>query len=217
MTRGAQVLDPGPSKKEEAAPPPEAPQQGVTTSGVCKVVPAGGGTATAEVLRIYDEIDDDLLDWLRGLKVEEADVEDVANEVYERLLRWAHKNGKPANPPGLAREMAKLAAVDYHRRRRRHRPPPDGAPDETEKPDSGDGPDLQLLRTERLDHVRQALDTLSEAELDLLRKVLHERVPQAKIAKELGENESTINMRYLRALEKLEREVRRRCKNDERR
>lgn len=140
--------------------------------------------------------------YLHGL-VAPAEVDDLVQETYSRLLR-ARERGPVESPRGLLFATARNAARDLHRRRAVRNTLPIGEIDQSRVFD--DAPDAAETASRR-----QEADLLTEAiaslpprcrEILLLRKF--ENLSHREIAQRLGISEHTVGVQLTKALQRCE-------------
>jgi RNA polymerase sigma-70 factor (ECF subfamily) len=121
-------------------------------------------------------------------------IEDVRQETYLRVLQSLRQRGihNPERLGAFVNTVCNNVIYEMLRATYRHSPMPEDMPD---LPDARDGPADQLVCDERKRIVERVLDTLSERDRQLLRKVYFEEQDKTKLCEEMQ-----INGEYLRVL-----------------
>ena len=137
--------------------------------------------------------------WLRSQFPTVADVDDVVQECYVRLLR-SRAHGTIANPRSYLFSLARNLVLDQFRRRRAS--PVVAVPDtdQCEVPSATPTADEAASRAQEIELVLQAIDALPERcrEIMMMRKC--QELPNAEIARRLGLSVNTVNAQIVLGL-----------------
>jgi RNA polymerase sigma-70 factor (ECF subfamily) len=170
---------------------------------------APGKIDPTDVARQYEELSEPLRQFLRTLLRDPAAVQDVMQTVFAKLLERGSDVREPTARGWLFR-VAYNEAMLILRRGRVHthalrqlgnpsrfhkaKTPPQACPD-------------ALIREETLQAVRRAVDSLPEAQREVLIMRIYENKTFAQIAEQLGVPLGTVLTRMRSALEKLRRQL----------
>jgi RNA polymerase sigma-70 factor, ECF subfamily len=156
---------------------------------------------------LYRESRDDLYAYVAGLLRDRSAAEEVTSQAFERAWR---KRGQLDPDRGPARAwlfgIARNAALDELRRRSRHGVMPDEVSEEggggiAPRSAGGDPAQIAVQRTA----LRQAMDSLSGRERELVALKYFAGLSNAEIAKVTGTSESNAGTKLHRVIEKLRR------------
>ncbi len=132
-----------------------------------------------------------------------ADVDDVAQEVFLRLMRY-DKAELIEHPRAYLFKVASHVAAEWSIRAR-HRQPHE--PKWLEDLVDDQGPEQPVLIAQSQDEVERALNTLTPRQRVILRLFFVEDMTHAAIARELGESLRSVRRQFIRSYEKLRREL----------
>lgn len=147
---------------------------------------------------------DPLRRYLLGrVKVRPADVEDIGQEVFLRLLRY-RKAELVEHPQAYLYKIASHVATEWSiraasRSLREAR--------WLETLQEGEQPDDTLLRTQVTAEIKRALSTLSPRQREVLRLFFSEGLGHAQIAERTGESLRTVRRHFARGYQKLRHEL----------
>jgi len=166
---------------------------------------AGESDAAAE---LYDRYAAAVYALARRILREDADAEDVVQEVFSQAWRTAdrYQSGR-ATVVGWLLMMTRARAIDRIRARRAR---PDMAPGPLPDvlPSSGPQPSDMLLAAESADQIRSALLELPSAQRTALQMAYYEGLTQSEIAQRLAEPLGTVKTRIRAALMTLRQRLR---------
>jgi RNA polymerase sigma-70 factor (ECF subfamily) len=156
---------------------------------------------------LYRESRDDLYAYVAGLLRDRSAAEEVTSQAFERAWRKRRQLDPDRGPArawlfGIARN----AALDELRRRSRHGEMPDevadvGGPAMAPQASGGDPASIAVQRTA----LRQAMDSLSGRERELVALKYFAGLSNAEIAQVTGTTESNAGTKLHRVIEKLRR------------
>jgi RNA polymerase sigma-70 factor (ECF subfamily) len=215
MAREGKAKDPG-STTEGPGSPAETdvrPGTGVTTSGVRSVAGGGaaqGGTATAKLMSIYDELADKLRGHMLRHGVWPSNLEDAMQELMLSLLRYASPDDLPKNPSAYVFKAARTTAIRVVEEQHRHPLAGESDDDEGEiaAPSSRQGLFQKTVQAQRMRRLQEGLEQLSATDRAVIQMAHFEHMTQEEIAAELGISVEAVEKRYERALPKLKKLVR---------
>jgi len=128
-----------------------------------------------------------------------SDVDDVAQEVFLRLMRY-ERVALIDNPQAYLFRMASNVAAEWAIRARRRRP---HEPEWLSTLVAKEQPEIEALRDSVRADLARALGTLSGRQQQMLRLVFSEGLTQNEIAFRLGETPRTVRRQLARSFEKL--------------
>ena len=163
------------------------------------VVPASSRPAEAAFERLYRSSRDDVYAYAAGLLCDRGAAEEVTALAFERAYRkWRTFRPERGSPRAWLFGIARNAALDELRRRRRAvglaHDPADPAPYAQSQ-----GPDEPLRRLA----VRNALDSLSPRERELIALKFYAGLANSELARVLGVSETNAGTLLHRTMEKL--------------
>jgi RNA polymerase sigma factor (sigma-70 family) len=132
-----------------------------------------------------------------------ADVEDVAQEVFLRLMRY-EKGELIDHPQAYLYKVAANVATEWSIRARNRRPHDDkwlALLIDREQPET------ELERTESEDEIERALNTLTPYQREVLKLFFVEGKGYAEIAAQLGESVRSVTRQFRKSYDKLRREL----------
>jgi RNA polymerase sigma factor (sigma-70 family) len=132
-----------------------------------------------------------------------ADVDDVAQEVFLRLLRY-DKADLVEHPQAYVFKVASNVAAEWSIRSRRQRPHDDkwlGSLIGTEQPE------LQVLLAQLQREIGRGLNTLSPRQREVLHLFFAESLTHEEIAVRLGETLRSVRRQFAKSYEKLRHEL----------
>jgi RNA polymerase sigma factor (sigma-70 family) len=132
-----------------------------------------------------------------------ADVDDVAQEVFLRLLRY-EKGELVEHPQAYLFKMASNVAAEWSIRARQRRP---HEPKWLSGIAGSEQPEVDLLRFESQDRVEQALSTLTPRQREIMRLFFYEELNYAQIADRLGDTLRSVRRNFVKSYEKLRHEL----------
>ena len=136
-------------------------------------------------------------------RVPAADVEDVAQEVFLRLMRY-EKGELVDYPQAYLYKVASNVATEWSIRARNRQP-------HEEKwlayLIDREQPDTQLERSESEDEIERALNTLTPYQREVLKLFFVEEKGYAEIATQLGESVRSVTRQFRKSYEKLRQEL----------
>lgn len=135
--------------------------------------------------------------------VSAADVDDVAQEVFLRIMRY-DKAELIEHPRAYLFRIAANVAAEWSIRAH-HRQPHE--PKWLEDLADDRGPEQPVLVAQSHDEVERALNTLTPRQRVILRLFFVEDMTHAAIARELGESLRSIRRQFIKSYEKLRREL----------
>ncbi len=135
--------------------------------------------------------------------VRAADVEDVGQEVFLRLMRYG-KGELVEHPRAYLYKIAANVAAEWSMRASNRSPHDDRG---LETLVDSDQPDTVLLRTQSRDEVNRALGTLSAQQLTVLRLFFDEELGHRQIAERTGQTLRSVRRHFARGYEKLRHEL----------
>jgi RNA polymerase sigma-70 factor (ECF subfamily) len=150
---------------------------------------------TADTTDIYRDFDAGLRRFLGRRLSDPAAVEDVLQETYLRIHRWAHDLREPGRLQGWVYRVAHNALVDHYRRQRETVELTDAVPVEPE--------DENQAQRSLAGSMQDLLRCLPEKHGQALRLTEFEGLTQAALAERLGLSLSGAKSRVQRAREKL--------------
>jgi RNA polymerase sigma-70 factor (ECF subfamily) len=164
-------------------------------------------TAQAAFEALYRATRDDLYAYVAGLLRDRSAAEEVISQAFERAWR-KRRQIDPERGPARAWlfGIARNAALDELRRRSRHGEMPEDVADPAGGPmapraSGGDPAAIAVQRTA----LRQAMESLSGRERELVALKYFAGLSNAEIAKVTGTSESNAGTKLHRAIEKLRR------------
>lgn len=147
---------------------------------------------------------DPLLKFLVGRTgVRAADVEDVGQEVFLRLMRY-EKLDLIEHPQAYLYKIASNVAAEWSMRARSRAP---HAAQWLEELVDGEQPDESLLRMQSGAEIRRALATLSDRQREVLKLYFGEELGYAEIAQRTGATLRSVRRDFERSYEKLRHEL----------
>jgi RNA polymerase sigma-70 factor, ECF subfamily len=161
---------------------------------------AGDGDALRELYDLHARAVYSLA--LRILRVQ-SDAEDVVQEVFVQAWRQAARyDATRGTVVGWLLMQARSRSIDRLRARQAR---PEHSQDErpADTPDSGVGPDIQIVRGEQARRVRQALDELPLLQRTALELAYYEGLTHVEIAEQLEQPLGTVKTRIRQGLSKL--------------
>src|SRR3954451_12190501 len=172
------------------------------------VSPAAVATATGKgdesrvaFEALYRESRDDLYAYVAGMLRDRSAAEEVTSQAFERAWRKRRQiNSRRGTPRAWLFGIARNAALDELRRRSRLAPEP---ADEPGPAPSTDPAEAAVDRT----LLREALDSLSGRELELVALKFFAGLSNAEIASVIHTSESNAGTRVHRVIEKLRRSI----------
>lgn len=138
--------------------------------------------------------------YLYGKVGSAADAEDLTAQVFTEMIESLPRYRSQGNFAAWIFTIAQRRAADFYRKDRPIVPIEeiDGFPT------SGDDPLVQVIASERTQALRQALTSLKEDDLELLRLRFSAGLDYRQLARMLGRNEPAIRMAMHRILRRLE-------------
>jgi RNA polymerase sigma factor (sigma-70 family) len=132
-----------------------------------------------------------------------ADVDDVAQEVFLRLMRY-EKGELVDHPQAYLYKVASNVATEWSIRARNRQPH-----DETWLAHLVDReqPDTELERAESEDEIERALNTLTPYQREVMKLFFVDEKSYAEIATQLGESVRSVTRQFRKSYEKLRREL----------
>lgn len=135
--------------------------------------------------------------------VSPADVDDVAQEVFLRLMRY-DRSELVANPQAYLFRVARNVVAEWSiRAHRRH---PHGSQWLTHLVDGAD-PEVKLLHGQFQKEVERAVNTLTAHQRHVLKLYFFEDLSHAQIAERLGESRRSVRRAVAKAYARLRREL----------
>lgn len=177
------------------------------SSALATAAPERTDTAQVAFEVLYRESRDDVYAYVAGLLRDRSAAEEVTSQAFEKAWR---KRGQLDPDRGPARAwlfgIARNTALDELRRRSRQGEMPDevadqGGPAMAPRASGGDPAAIAVQRTA----LRQAMDTLSGRERELVALKYFAGLSNAEIAKVTGTTESNAGTKLHRVIEKLRR------------
>ena len=156
---------------------------------------------TAEQERLYAEYHEKVLGYIRARVSSREDAEDLCAEVFERALRSSDSYDAAKAAPGTWLYAITRNTVINHLQR--SRPAAELPEDLTDDALPEDG----LLRSELLDSLAAALETLPEELTDIIVLRYCDRLPLTEVALTLGMSYGAVKLRHQKALALLRREM----------
>jgi RNA polymerase sigma factor (sigma-70 family) len=142
--------------------------------------------------------------FLRGrVGVRASDVDDVAQEVFLRLMRYERAE-LIEHPQAYLFRMASNVAAEWSLRARVRRP---HDPRWLHALVASDRPDAEALRADAQDEIERALATLSARQRAILRLFFIDELEQAEIARRMGETPRSVRRQLANSYVKLRREL----------
>jgi len=135
--------------------------------------------------------------------VRAADVEDVAQEVFLRLMRY-EKGELVDHPQAYLYKVAANVATEWSIRARNRLPHDQkwlAYLIDREQPES------QLVRSQSEDEIERALNTLTPYQREVLKLYFVEQKSYAEIAVQLGESVRSVTRQFRKSYDKLRREL----------
>jgi RNA polymerase sigma factor (sigma-70 family) len=142
--------------------------------------------------------------FLRGrVGVPAADIEDVAQEVFLRLLRY-DKADLVEHPQAYLFKVASNVAAEWSIRARHRRPHDDKW---LANLTTGEEPESPIAAAQFQHEVERALNTLSARQQEILRLFFAENMTHSEIALQLGDTLRSVRRQFAKSYEKLRQEL----------
>lgn len=135
--------------------------------------------------------------------VRAADVDDVAQEVFLRLMRY-DKAELVEHPQAYLYKVGSNVAAEWAIRAQ-SRAPHDAR--WLEKLVDGEQPEALLLRSQSQDEIERAINTLTPRQREVLKLFFNEELSHAAIAEQMGETLRTVRRQFAQGYRKLRREL----------
>lgn len=132
-----------------------------------------------------------------------ATAEDLAQQVFLRLLQHAHRYTERGNLDAYVLRIARNLWIDHQRRRRLAT----GTAAAAETADPGPGPAEEADRLDRGEAIRRALGELDAATRELLELAVLQRLPYQEVSGILGIPVGTVKSRVFYSLRRLRERV----------
>jgi len=158
-------------------------------------------TASEQEL-LYTEYHGRVLGYIRARVSNREDAEDLCADVFEKALRASggYDAARAAQGTWLY-AITRNAVIDYFRKTRPQDELPEDLADDT-LPEDG------ILRSELLDSLAAALETLPEELTDIIVLRYCDRLPLTEVAPRLGMSYGAVKLRHQKALALLKRKMR---------
>ncbi|HYF93676.1 MAG TPA: sigma-70 family RNA polymerase sigma factor [Symbiobacteriaceae bacterium] len=161
------------------------------------------------LVRLYVDRVHHLAGWILGQAGTPEDVEEVAADVFARAWeRIAQYDPHKSTLAGWLLMITKYTALDRRRKLQRQRYTADGEAkviplEPRPEPAAPDSPEEEALLKDQGDALREAMDSLSQSDRELLIRRYFCEEPIAEIARDLGLTRTAIDNRLSRARQAL--------------
>lgn len=132
-----------------------------------------------------------------------SDVDDIAQEVFLRLLRY-DKGKLVEHPQAYLFKMAANVAAEWSIRARQRRP---HEPKWLAELIGSEQPETDLLRIQSQEEVERALNTLTPRQREIMKLCFYEGLDYGEIADRLGETLRSVRRHFVKSYEKLRHEL----------
>ena len=154
-----------------------------------------------EIEQIYLQYKPKVMGYLRSHVRSYADAEDLCSDIFEKIrLKLDSFDPEKAQLSTWIYSVTRNRVIDFYRKFKNESEPDETIPDETPL-------DENLLKTETLSMLAEALDKLSEQQKSIIIMRYYQNKPLTEIAELLSLSYGAVKLRHTAALEVLRREM----------
>ena len=151
---------------------------------------------------LYKRYSRRLFGFFYGMTKDGATSEDLVQNVFMRILKYKHTYSEKGDFEVWTFQMARNVHKDHYRKNKRYAFKDDMQPWENDLKETKNQ-ELAMEKQEELNHLKVALDALSDEKRELIELVRFQKVKYAKVAELFGVTESAIKVRVHRILKEL--------------